>query len=420
MQLKHLLLSAFIGITTMASAQQKTVNVTTPGTLSTLITAPYDAYSDLKLTGTINRNDIVFIDTLMANVQKLDLKDVTIAECTDAKGTTYPANEFPSNSFTTDTVLTTVILPSSITSIGSYAVNYEDKNIGTKNSLTTVDFSNCKNLENIKDHAFDYAFQINKIDLSNLTALKRIGAYAFDQTAAEEIILDGCSALERIEERGIYQSYEVKKISLKGCTSLKFIGNRAFLNLAKNSGKDKDFSMVVDLSETAIDTIDESAFQSAKMTEVILPSTLKNVNSKAFNLTTKLSKITFLGTTPPQFGTSAIYSSALRKATINVPQGSEAAYKTALGLADDATNVIGIDPTGIESITTSASDIKVAAGNGTITINGLANGERISVYSSNGVEVYSGYAATDSLTISVAHGIYLIVVDGKLQAKVAA
>ena len=338
MRTRSLLLLAALGSTMLATAQNLAVNVETAGTLKDNVKI------GLTVSGKIDKSDFNYLDAF-AGLKALDLKDVTIEAYTAEDGKVYAIGEIPDSAFMTSSYLNqngvqvftgnktieSLVLPASITTIGASAFN--------GSVATAIDLTNCKQLALIKDHAFELA-GMEKIDLTGLTALKTIEQYGFDQTHATEIVLDGCSALESLDERAFCQSYFVTSTSFKGLTSLKSIGNRAFLNLGKTSGN----AGVVDLTEcSALETIDESAFQSAKITGIKFPASLKTIGAKAFNLAANITEITFEGAVPPSLGTTAFTSKVMAGATVTVPAGSEEAYK-ALGFENvqSATSVASV------------------------------------------------------------------------------
>lgn len=308
--------------TMMANAQNVTVKTETAGTVKDLVKI------GLTIEGKMDKTDFNYLDAF-AGLKSLDLKDVTIEAYTADDGKVYSIAEIPDSAFMTNSYLNqngmavftgnksieSIVLPASVRVIGASAFN---------NSVaTSVDFSNCKELGLIKDHAFELG-GMEKIDLTGLAALRTIQAYGFDQTHATEIVLDGCSALDTLAERAFCQSYFVTSTSFKGLTALKYIGNRAFLNLGKTSGN----AGVVDLTGCpALETIDESAFQSAKITGVKFPASLKTIGAKAFNLAANITEITFEGAVPPALGATAFTNKVMAGATVYVPAGSEDAYK---------------------------------------------------------------------------------------------
>lgn len=354
MKCKHLLIIAFALMAFTAKAETKTVNVETAGTLSTLIKGDDLNVIDLTLTGNINKADIAFIRQNM-KVETLDLKDANIVAYSETVGETtieYPANEFPANVFqkkeNDDAIipLKKIIFPASMTSVGSYAFNSS-----SQSQLETVDFSNCSNLETIKDYAFEFCDKITEIDLSSHANLKSIGEYGFGQTGAKTINLEGCSALESIGERAFYQSYECTALNLKGCTALKTIGNRAFLNLSKNSANPDGYNLVLDFSPcTSLETICESGCQSAKAVAFILPASVKELQKNAFYLCTNAQYSRYFCKLP-ELGSSALKS--LYKKKCYVLSGNKADYENA-----GFTDVEEFDATGIKSIVSSSANGK--------------------------------------------------------------
>ena len=351
MKCKHLLLIAFSLMVFTAHAETKTIKVETAGTLSTLIKGDDLNVIDLTLTGNINKADIAFIRQNM-KVETLDLKDANIVAYSETVGETtieYPANEFPANVFqmkeNDDAIipLKKIIFPASMTSVGSHAFDNS-----SQSQLETVDFSNCSNLETIKDYAFEFCYKITEIDLSGHANLKSIEEYGFGQTGAKTINLEGCSALESIGERAFYQSYECTALNLKGCTALKTIGNRAFLNLSKNSSKTAGYNLVLDFSPcTSLETIQESGCQSAKAVAFILPASVKELQKNAFYLCTNAQYSRYFCKLP-ELGSSALKS--LYKKQCYVLPGNKADYENA-GFED----VEEFDATGIKSIASSSA-----------------------------------------------------------------
>ena len=108
---KLLLIISTISIALSLKAQVfDTVNVITPGTLSTLLTVDQKAtISNLTVTGTINSSDF----STMKSMVKLNDLTLTNASVTD--------NKIPASAFYNDSILTTVHLPLSVTVIGSEA-----------------------------------------------------------------------------------------------------------------------------------------------------------------------------------------------------------------------------------------------------------------------------------------------------------
>ena len=112
-------------------AQAISINVTTPGTLTTLLSASEKtATTYLTVTGNIDASDVKCMREEIPKLAVLDIRDVNIHAYSGSGGTStttsYPANEMPSSSFFNVNTggkhsLKTVILPTSITSIADNA-----------------------------------------------------------------------------------------------------------------------------------------------------------------------------------------------------------------------------------------------------------------------------------------------------------
>ncbi len=116
-----------------ATAQvSKTVNVTTAGTLSSLLTpTELSTVTNLTITGNIDARDVKTMRDNMPVLAVLDIGAVIIQAYTGSAGTynssaTYSSNEMPQWSFCKNSsqgklTLKAIVLPNSITLIGSYA-----------------------------------------------------------------------------------------------------------------------------------------------------------------------------------------------------------------------------------------------------------------------------------------------------------
>jgi hypothetical protein len=164
----------FVLFTTIVSAQvSKTINVASPGTLSSLLTATEKAtVTNLTVTGNIDARDIKFIHLEMTVLAVIDLSEVKIIAYSGTEGTdnssydiiSYPANEMPKSSFSAfafsvNKSLYSIILPSSITSIG--------QSVLFKLSRITGTFTIPSSVNSIKDYAFNHCFGLKNIIILN-------------------------------------------------------------------------------------------------------------------------------------------------------------------------------------------------------------------------------------------------------------
>ena len=150
-----------VGFGLISAPGYKTINVTTAGTLNSLLTAnEKTTITNLTLSGNIDARDFKTMRDSMPALTTLDVKDVSIMSYTGVKGTAgtsninYPANTIPAFSFCDSTtwigkeILSSIVLPLSIKSIGESAFNscYGLKGaLSIPNSVTLID-----------DYAFAY------------------------------------------------------------------------------------------------------------------------------------------------------------------------------------------------------------------------------------------------------------------------
>jgi hypothetical protein len=147
-----------------------TINVTTPGALSTLLsTSQKSVLVDLTVTGNIDARDVKCMRDEMPLLAVLDLSNANILAYTGTAGTyysstksvVYPANEMPANSFlvsatnTGKATLKSLKFPNSLTSIGVQACYSCTSLTGTLIipasvvSIGSLAFYNCSGLTKI-------------------------------------------------------------------------------------------------------------------------------------------------------------------------------------------------------------------------------------------------------------------------------
>ncbi len=172
----------------------KSFDMTTPGTLTSLLTADEKLYTtNLILSGDIDARDIKCIRNEMAMISVLDLSAANIVSYTGSDGpvsssTTYPANEMPQSSFYLGSTLgraslTKVLLPLNLTSIGESAFAYCENivdSVSVPLSVTNIGvsaFKNCRSFSNkltipasvttIGDYAYSNCTDISTISVKN-------------------------------------------------------------------------------------------------------------------------------------------------------------------------------------------------------------------------------------------------------------
>lgn len=365
MKFKSLLTVAFAAVSMLASAQSKTVNVETAGTLSTLIAGDDLNVKELTLTGNINEKDLTFINESMPNVSILDISATNIEACayqkevyypgsgeTGTKDVSYPANEIPEEVFEQNKSLTKVIFPLNLVSVGRRAFY----NCST---LASVDFSNLKFLKEIKDNAFNTA-----------------GGTSERETPVD-LSFENCSSLETIGDFAFNNMQNLGNVNFKGCSSLTTLGASAFQNcMRKVSGQ-----FGIDMSPCEkLTTISSKAFYSCCAKAYVIPASVKELASLSLASLTKTyavaESIMFMG---DNMGDNTItkaddtFKNLNANTIIYVPAGSEQAYE-AWGL----TNTIVAISTGI--FNTLAG---VKANNKSYSIDGK-------LYSGKGIRVVAG------------------------------
>ncbi len=277
----------------------KSVNIATPGTLSTLLTTTeLNTIIKLTLTGTIDARDFKTMRDLMPNLTKVDLSGVTIAEYFGTEGTigtgyiTYPANVIPQNAFCTissagKTSLTLVNFPSSITAIENYALL-------NCTGLTSVNIPSM--VTTIGDRAFDGCTSLSSLTFDSPSLLTKIRKYAFRNCIGlSQVTIP--SSVGIIDYGAFYGCTGITSVTFEPSSGLTSIGIYAFRNCNKlatikiPSGVSMidygAFYMCSEISSfdipTSVTTIGGYAFGScSKLTAVTIPSTVTSIGNCAF------------------------------------------------------------------------------------------------------------------------------------------
>ncbi|SHE77354.1 leucine-rich repeat domain-containing protein [Dysgonomonas macrotermitis] len=159
-----LLLSIMLSISVTQAQLSKSVNVTTPGSLATLLGNDMAYVTELTLTGTINASDFTSIKSMSA-LKALDMGNVIIDN-----------GMIPNNAFQ-GKVMDKLILPSNVESIGTSAF----ANI----TIPTIDFSSCPNLKSMGTTVFSGSkIGNNIIDFSQNLSLLTFTSGTYGATGA--------------------------------------------------------------------------------------------------------------------------------------------------------------------------------------------------------------------------------------------
>jgi hypothetical protein len=224
----------------------RNVNVTTAGTLSTLLASEEDTtITNLTVTGSIDTRDFKFIRDKMTKLTVLNIKEVTIQAYNGTDGTStltnsYPANGIPEFAFSRyngngKETLTSIVLPDFVKSIGNYAFSlcYGLKSITIPNSVISIGdgaFLGCNfssltignSVTLIGNSAFSLCFHLTSLELPN--SVTSIGDFAFSS----------CSKLTSLELPKSVISIGVN--AFYGCSGLKTIYAYATTPIVLSSG----------------------------------------------------------------------------------------------------------------------------------------------------------------------------------------
>ena len=172
-----------------------------------------------------------------------------------------------------------------------------------------VNFSQCKQLKEIRGWAFYECEKLKEVDFSQCTQLEEIGERAFYKCKSlervvlpvslktlnedaflecdnlKEIDFSQCKQLEEIEEETFRELKKLERVVLPA--SLKFIMEAGFYQC--ENLKEVDFTQCTQLEE-----IGEWAFGKCKILErVVLPASLKSIKKSAFNQCENLKEVDF-------------------------------------------------------------------------------------------------------------------------------
>lgn len=294
------------------------IAVTVPGSMGDSILAKVENFVDvksLKISGTLNSDDIANIKSRLTNLRELDMTDVNMTA-------------LPNSMFYQRKALEIVKLPANLISIGEYAFYqcYGIRNIDFPSTLTTIynyAFSECDNLQqvvlpegftslgyqafyscdnnqyiklpstlkSISEYCFSYNYNLQKVDFSE--GLTHIYRYAFRE----------CNSLT----------------SIHFPNSLYFIGNDAFAN-------NRSLTEVI-FNEGLYQICDNAFYDCDGLTEVTLPSSLVLAYQSPFDYCDNLRKVTCLSLEPPYTIDQMPYGCSMEGRELYVPALSINTYK---------------------------------------------------------------------------------------------
>lgn len=276
---KIILFIVLISFSYLTYAQiSKSVNITTPGTLSEQIsTTEQNTLLTLSVSGNIDARDFAFIRDKIKNIATLNISGASIKTYTGTEGTIsgslteYPANELPAYTFYNPTLLTykpslvSISLPSGLNSIGMLAFYY------------------CWNLGTISIPA----------------SVISIADYAFY----------GCYAMTSISVNASNSKYS----SVSGVL---FNKQQDTLLLFPN-GKSGTYTIPATVKHVA-----NSAFENCyNLSSLILPTSLQSIGSYAFAYCSGINGNLNLPSTLLKLGDGAFYGCYRLTGTVTIPAG---------------------------------------------------------------------------------------------------
>lgn len=274
---KSIILFLSVFVSYISAQTSKTLNVTVPGTLSTILTTTEkNSIQNLTITGNVDARDIKCLRDEISRLSTLDISNVTIKAYSGNFGTKttntilpvygdYLANEIPINSFyvfgNSNTTLTTVKLPQSITNINSSAfgacVNLKSINIPPNTiRIGAGAFANCPRLLSITLPA-----SLSSIESGAFGGCTLLGGTIILPPLVTEIYDDiflNCISISNVIFQG--QVAHIGNNSFNGCTSL------------------VDFT----IPNTVISIGDNAFADCTSLTTISIPSSVKKIGVSAF------------------------------------------------------------------------------------------------------------------------------------------
>ena len=323
---------------TLSAQVSKTINVSTPGTLNTLVTlSDFENITNLTLTGKINASDFLTIRDSMIAVETLDISGVIIEAYEGSRGTydwvdisSYYANEIPYSAFYQKKTLKSIVLPESITSIaqdafsnckylksitipskvttignGSFAVCNSLQSVIIPSSVTSIDenaFYSCDSLKSvtipssissIQSSAFGYCKNLDDVILPS--SVKSIGDNAFAGCSNLKNITIP-SSVDSIAKRAFYECKTIATLTIP--SSVKYIGEECF------SGCELLQSVILPSSLTKIENY--LFYYCSNLKTITIPSNVTAIGKEAFSYCTNLKSVT-ISNSVKIIGYSAFY-----------------------------------------------------------------------------------------------------------------
>lgn len=350
----------------------KTIGVTTPGSLNTLLTDDEkNTVTNLTVTGSIDVRDIKCMRDQMPVLSDIDLSESNIIAydggvVTYPSATSYPANELPAYSFRNyylslaKTTLKSIILPKTLISIGKSA------------------FSTCPNLKSI--------------DIGN--SITTIGVDAFIGCYGLTTVKMG-SSVTTIGATSFQYCYALNDLTIGD--HVVSVGNAAFDNCT---------SITKLAIPNSLTTIGPSAFTRLGITELTIPSTVSKIELGAFYGCSGIKTIYSLNPIPPVCDNC--FPLVTNVTAVYVPASSVSSYKNALVWSDCFYSQIKAMPIS-GTFDPLINKVKVHTSLTEIIIDGTDKGEIVNIFTLEGKSLKRVESLGEQIVIQVKNkNIYLV------------
>jgi hypothetical protein len=366
----------FVLFSTFASAQtvSKTLNVSTAGTLNSLLTADEkNTITNLTLSGNIDARDFTCMRDELIVLKEIDLSAAIIVAYNGPGGTyssktNYLANQIPEYAFSNSTTskgkasLTHILLPANLSSIDNYAFF---------NCTGLLDIVIPNTVESIGEGAFKYCSNMTSVTLSN--SLKKIESTVFYRCYFLTSVIIPNSVTE-IGSSAFYQCSNLASINIPN--SVKSIGNFAFEGCGW-------------------------------ATSITLGSGIENIGTEVFKDCISITYVSINKSVGPSINSSTFSGMQEWLVLFEVPIGRAPNYTSAPGWVEfsnikekDFSTKLNAFENDFTNIYTSPSGI---------IIDGTAKGEIIAVYSISGAQKHLIKSEGGQVTIPVSKSaIYLV------------
>lgn len=298
------------------------VVISSPGSLGDSILGRVENFADvkcLKISGSLNDEDLTTIRTRLVNLRDLDMTDVNMTE-------------LPSRFFYGNIKIEFVKLPSKLEVINDYAFYgcYGIRDITFPSSIRTIKavaFAECdflqqvilpEGLQVLEEQAF-YSCDNNKY-VKLPSSLTKINPYTFSYNSSLNSI-DFSKGLTTIDNCAFANCYSLKKLVFP--TTLYYIGNNSF-------EYNKSLSEIT-FNEGLYQIADNAFYDCDALTEVTLPSSLVLCHESPFDYCDNLMKVTCLSIEPPYMTDQIPYGLGMEGRKLYVPSISLNVYKQTTG-----------------------------------------------------------------------------------------